>query len=94
VVNAQGQKMSIESNPSELAKNLISAKQVDKESIIIDPDTHRVPALSAPRIGSGVAYAVGAMTRGQIIDASMAHGICLSIEKVVKDLLGTLERRR
>ena len=94
VVNAQGQQMSLKSNPSELAQNLISAAQVNKESVMIDPDTHRLPALSTHDSGSKTVYAVGAMTRGQIIDVSMAHGICLSIKKVVNDLMDTLERRR
>ena len=61
-------------------------------SIWIDPKTHRIR-----RIGpdgkittSNAIYAVGAMTRGQIIDASMARGIVLSTNRIADDLVHSL----
>jgi uncharacterized NAD(P)/FAD-binding protein YdhS len=57
-------------------------------SIRIDPQTHRVVR---PDFGPGSAvYAVGAMTRGQIIDTSMAHGISRSTATIADDLIHTL----
>jgi hypothetical protein len=49
-------------------------------SMWIDPETHHVMRQASDNIPtrSKVIYAVGAMTRGQIIDASMAHGIVQS----------------
>jgi uncharacterized NAD(P)/FAD-binding protein YdhS len=116
VVNAQGQKRSMATDPSELAKNLVASGSVrfgnglaalhpssnqslaseklngassnyPAGSVEIDPETHRVPILSSRQPGPGVVYAVGAMTRGQIIDASMAHGICRSTDKVAESIL-------
>jgi hypothetical protein len=58
-------------------------------SIQIDPRTHRVVM---PDFGSAV-YAIGAMTRSQIIDTSMAHGIACSTETVADNLLHILLRR-
>jgi hypothetical protein len=116
VVNAQGQQRSMETDPSELARNLINSGAVQLAdgsaesaarfnrnpaqrilesaadhhptgSIGIDPETHCVPTLSARHLGAGIVYAVGAMTRSQIIDASMAHGICRSTDKIAEDLL-------
>ena len=53
-------------------------------SMWIDPTTHQIMRLASDGTtnrSNGV-YAVGAMTRGQIIDASMAHGIVQSIAKI------------
>jgi hypothetical protein len=58
-------------------------------TIRIDPQTHRVVL---PNFGSAV-YAVGAMTRSQIIDTSMAHGISCSTATVADNLLHILLRR-
>jgi uncharacterized NAD(P)/FAD-binding protein YdhS len=61
--------------------------------IRIDPQTHLVMRKGA---GKGTVppfhkiYAVGALTRGQIIDASMAHGIALSTAKIAEDLVDHL----
>jgi uncharacterized NAD(P)/FAD-binding protein YdhS len=59
-------------------------------TIRIDPQTHRVVL---PDFGPGSAvYAVGAMTRSQIIDASMAHGIACSTATIADNLLHILSR--
>ena len=53
-------------------------------SMWIDPTTHQIMRLAPDRTtnrSNGI-YAVGAMTRGQIIDASMAHGIVQSTAKI------------
>ena len=54
------------------------------ESLWIDPETHHVMRQASDNIPtkSKAIYAVGAMTRGQIIDASMAHGIVQSTAKI------------
>jgi hypothetical protein len=117
VVNAQGQRISLETDPSELARNLIRSGAVQRgrtetghgarfrdvadrerkerlrpaDGIWIDHRTHRVPALSSEPPGLGAVYAVGAMTRGQIIDASMAHSLVLSAQIVCDDLLDAIK---
>lgn len=107
-IDARGQARSIESDCSELTRNLLARGlvQIHREtsshgsggisagwgSVLIDPDTHRViPA----RPGHGGTsdlqlFAVGAMTRGQIIDASMAHGLARSTETVAQQLIDQL----
>jgi uncharacterized NAD(P)/FAD-binding protein YdhS len=61
-------------------------------TIQIDPRTHRVVL---PDFGPRSAvYAVGAMTRSQIIDASMAHGISCSTATIADNLLRILLRRQ
>jgi hypothetical protein len=53
----------------------------------IDPCTHRIRR-ARPNGSIAVSeriYAVGAMTRGQIIDASMAHGSAVSTETVARN---------
>jgi len=62
-------------------------------SIWIDPATHLIMTKGA---GGSTArspgiYAVGAMTRGQIIDASMAYGIARSTAKIAQDLVDALK---
>ncbi|MCG6930270.1 MAG: FAD/NAD(P)-binding protein [Desulfofustis sp.] len=61
-------------------------------SVLIDPDTHQViPARSRHGGKSNFhLFAVGAMTRGQIIDASMAYGLARSTETVAQQLIGKL----
>jgi uncharacterized NAD(P)/FAD-binding protein YdhS len=118
VVNARGQARSLETNPSELARNLLASGTVQIEefrpvshnayskrenageakaagasyktgSIWIDPDTHHIMQIGPdkkPTI-SGSIYAVGAMTRGQIIDASMARGIVQATSLIADDLV-------
>ena len=61
-------------------------------TILIDPNTHRVlqPGSGAPNFSRGTLYAVGAMTRGQIIDASMAHGLARSTATIADELVNRL----
>jgi len=63
-------------------------------SIRIDPETHQIMQIGpANKItGSSTIYAVGAMTRGQIIDASMARGIVQATSKIADDLVDQLIR--
>lgn len=121
VVNARGQKRSLEKNPSVLAANLIqsgtvqikevksvgslvgadlgvasgSAAAVDSYntgSIWIDPATHRVKQVGPDGTitTSNAIYAVGAMTRGQIINASMVSGIVEATSRIADDLIKDL----
>jgi hypothetical protein len=123
VVNARGQERSIETDPSELAKNLLASGTVQIEelqpsghnadserqnaggadaagasyktgSIWIDPDTHQIMQLGPDekRTRSSYIYAVGAMTRGQIINASMAQGIVQATSRIADDLVTYLSR--
>ena len=118
VVNARGQERSLETNPSELAENLLASGTVQIEefrtvgpkaysgrqnageaeaagasyksgSIWIDPDTYQImksgPDEKLTR--SSTIYAVGAMTRGQIINASMAQGIVQATSRIADDLV-------
>ena len=64
-------------------------------SIWIDPQTHRIiRRVSANKINhSKTIYAVGAMTRGQIIDASMARGIVQSTAVIADSLIKFLRNR-
>jgi len=61
-------------------------------SIWIDPDTHLIiQAGSADKPApSRTIYAVGAMTRGQIIDASMARGIVRATSRIAADIIDHL----
>jgi len=60
-------------------------------SIWINPDTHQVMQKSydGKARPSDALYAVGAMTRGQIIDASMAKSIVRSVSKAAAHLFET-----
>jgi len=118
VVNARGQERSLETNPSELAKNLLASGTVQIEefrpvgpnaysgrqnageakaagasyktgSIWIDPDTHQIMQIGPDEklTKSSTIYAVGAMTRGQIINASMANGIVQATSRIADDLV-------
>jgi len=63
-------------------------------SIWIDPETHQIIQLGPGKeitTSSGL-YAVGAMTRGQIIDASMARGIVKATSRIADDLVHYLTR--
>ena len=64
-------------------------------SIWIDPETHRIMKTGPDGTitPSSAIYAVGAMTRGQIIDASMARSIVQSTSKVANDIIAHLTRR-
>ncbi len=83
----------IEPRPSRIRPGNSTGNSASKErirgtgSLWVDPDTHRV--LRTGREGgvrrSNTLYAVGAMTRAQIIDASMAHGSAVSTETIAKE---------
>jgi uncharacterized NAD(P)/FAD-binding protein YdhS len=87
--------------PYEERRAIISAGQQKSDlpvyktgSIWINPQTHLIIRRdSANKIGqSNTIYAVGAMTRGQIIDASMARGIVLSTAEIADSLVSCLKR--
>jgi uncharacterized NAD(P)/FAD-binding protein YdhS len=123
VVDARGQKKSLESDPSALAKNLrlsgtvqttemrpVIKKEYSKSkaaagskstaqvyetgSIWIDPESHKIMKMGSDNKNtpSNAIYAVGAITRGQIIDASMARSIVQSTTRIAKDIIGFLTR--
>jgi len=118
VVNARGQEKSLETDPSELAKNLLASgtvqieefrppgpgaesdrqKAADVKSVVasyktgsiwIDPDTHHIMQKGPHErlTKSSRIYAAGAMTRGQIINASMADGIVQATSMIADDLV-------
>jgi hypothetical protein len=63
-------------------------------SIWIDPVTHQVirKVSNKTPVNSNSIYAVGAMTRGQIIDASMAHGIVWSTARIANSWVDDLKK--
>ncbi|MBT8370987.1 MAG: hypothetical protein KJO34_08495, partial [Deltaproteobacteria bacterium] len=63
-------------------------------SIWIDPETHHIMQMGPMKkvMPSNSIYAVGAMTRGQIIDASMARGIVQATSRIADDLVHYLTR--
>jgi uncharacterized NAD(P)/FAD-binding protein YdhS len=63
-------------------------------SIWIDPETHLIMQMGPDSniTKSNVIYAVGAMTRGQIIDASMVRGIVQATYRIADDLVHYLTR--
>ena len=63
-------------------------------SIWIDPETHQIMQMGPDKKAtpSSTIYAVGAMTRGQIIDASMARGIVQATSRIADDLVNDLIR--
>jgi hypothetical protein len=68
--------------------------EVATESVWIDPNTHRIMQVD-PRgtvRKSRYFYAVGAMTRGQIIDVSMARGLTRSTDRIAEQLVNWLIR--
>ncbi|UCD80291.1 MAG: FAD/NAD(P)-binding protein [Desulfobacterales bacterium] len=81
------------SNKSAASRRNSGDVSYETGSIRIDPATHRVMR-KGPDGGAATPshpiYAVGAMTRGQIIDASMAHGIALSTAQIAGDLVDHL----
>jgi len=118
VVDARGQKKSLESDPSALAKNLrlsgtvqtteirpvvkkeylksktaagskSTAQVYETGSVWIDPVSHKIMQMGSDNTmtPSNAIYAVGAMTRGQIIDASMARSIVQSTARIAKDII-------
>jgi hypothetical protein len=107
VVDARGQKRSFETNPAPLARNLLASGTVRIENLTlpvgrpyrtggvwIDPETQRVvqgAAGGSARVSSRI-YAMGAPTRGQILDASMVYASARAAELVCRDLLRALSR--
>jgi uncharacterized NAD(P)/FAD-binding protein YdhS len=63
-------------------------------SIWIDPETYQLMQIGPDNTvtRSSLIYAVGAMTRGQIIDASMARGIVQATSRIADDLVNYLTR--
>ncbi len=61
-------------------------------SIWIDPETHQIMQMGPEKKAtkSNAVYAVGAMTRGQIIDASMVRGIAQATFRIADDLVNYL----
>ena len=61
-------------------------------SIWIDPATHQIMQMGpgGKITKSKAVYAVGAMTRGQIIDASMVRGIVQATSRIADDLISCL----
>ena len=61
-------------------------------SIWIDPETHHIMQMGPEKkvTKSNAIYAVGAMTRGQIIDASMVRGIAQATSRIADDLVDYL----
>jgi uncharacterized NAD(P)/FAD-binding protein YdhS len=89
--------------PSEDKQDVISADQQKLSSPVyktgslwIDPSSHAIMQRGAADKAerSGKIYAVGAMTRGQIIDASMARGIVQSTAEIADGLIHFLKIRR
>jgi uncharacterized NAD(P)/FAD-binding protein YdhS len=63
-------------------------------SMWIDPKTHHIMRQASDKITtkSDAVYAVGAMTRGQIIDTSMAYGIVQSTARIANGLVDDLKQ--
>jgi uncharacterized NAD(P)/FAD-binding protein YdhS len=63
-------------------------------SMWIDPVTHQVIRKVSDKtpVKSNSIYAIGAMTRGQIIDASMAHGIVQSTARIANSWVDDLKK--
>ena len=86
VVDARGQSLSYDHNPSPLARHLPASGLVRMENkgILIDPESFGVitetgqgEAFASPRL-----FCVGIMNQGQIINASMARECALSTHKI------------
>ena len=76
------------------ASELEAAGRYKTGSIWIDPETHQIIQLGPGKkttTSSGI-YAVGAITRGQIISASMAQGIVEATSRISDDLIQYLTR--
>ena len=76
------------------ASELEAAGRYKTGSIWIDPETHQIIQLGPGKkttTSSGI-YAVGAITRGQIISASMARGIVEATSRISDDLIQYLTR--
>ena len=71
------------------SKSDISGSDHRLGSLLVDPETYRVLEVKSDKKTerSNCIYAVGAMTRGQIINASMARGIVQATSRIADDLL-------
>ena len=71
-----------------------TVQKYQTESMWIDPETHQLMRSNPDKTTekSNLIYAVGAMTRGQIIDASMARGIVHSTAKIANHWVGYLKQ--
>ena len=95
VVDARGQGISFETDRSTLALNLLGkgTVQIDGSgSLWIDPATFRALRQGADGTvtSSQRLYAVGAMTRGQILDTSAASASALSTSMIAEELEAVL----
>ena len=101
-MDARGQDRFYDKNPDPLAQRLLNSGTVEIEpanskdagsgSLWVDPRTHRVKRRVQDKTvhRSECIYAVGAMTRGQIIDASMAYGSAISTGTIAQDWIGQM----
>ncbi|WP_300457230.1 FAD/NAD(P)-binding protein [Desulfobacula sp.] len=103
VVDARGQSLAYQTNPSKLAKQMISsglvllenqdpslpAEQHNPGGVWIDPDTYRVMTKGPGQTisASDKMYAVGVMTGGQIINTSMAYQCAIAADTVSKHII-------
>ena len=81
--------------PHHVAPELETARYAYKKgSIWIDPETHHIMQMGPEKkvTQSKAIYAVGAMTRGRIIDAGMARGIAPATSRIADDLVNYLNR--
>jgi hypothetical protein len=106
VVDARGQSLAYQTNPSQLAKQMLSSglvlienqdsfspsEQHPSGALWIDPDTCRVMTKGPGQkiCASDKMYAVGAMTGGQIINASMAYQCAVSADTVSNHIIDDL----
>jgi uncharacterized NAD(P)/FAD-binding protein YdhS len=94
VVDARGQFLSYEHNPSPLAKHLRASGLVrlENEEIMIDPESFRVMAGTGKRESffSPRLFSAGIINQGQIINASMARECALSTHKIALGMIRDL----
>ena len=84
------------STPKSPAGSQSTAQVYETGSIWIDPGTHKIMKIGSDNTITpcNTIYAVGAMTRGQIIDASMARSIVQSTARIANDIMAYLTRDR
>jgi uncharacterized NAD(P)/FAD-binding protein YdhS len=80
--------------PKSIPGSESTAQAYKTGSIWIEPRTHKIMTMGSDHTitPSNAIYAVGAMTRGQIIDASMARSIVQSTSRVASDIIAYLIR--
>ena len=85
-------KPAADSGPSIAPESAAGADSYKTGSLWIDPATHRIMQLGPGRkiMKSNAIYAVGVMTRGQIINASMVRGIVEATSRIADDLISCL----